>query len=213
MASPVCSSWRVHPSALAWCLPWLQWISAPTWSSLCCRMATCFPMVFSLDCRGISAPVHGAPFLPASSFTLVSAGLFHTHFPYNSTAQWFLPFLRCILPEVPPLWLWGSAVPYSGLVGAIWNLMCPTQNSPVFSLQWFFCIPSLSITLPYKPSTSIMTPLATFFKKCRRQRRYICCHYMLGHACLKNINVYSLPCGLEPKNRAVLLFFSQWGQT
>jgi len=38
-----------------------RWIAAPLWTSMGCRDMACLTMVFSTSCRGISAPVLGAP--------------------------------------------------------------------------------------------------------------------------------------------------------
>lgn len=44
MSSPVCSSFRTHPSVLTWCSPQAAvWIAAPAWSSICCRCQPVFP--------------------------------------------------------------------------------------------------------------------------------------------------------------------------
>ena len=53
-----------------------RWICAPPWSSMGYRGTTCFTMVFSRCCRGISALAQAAPSAPPSSLTLVSAALF-----------------------------------------------------------------------------------------------------------------------------------------
>jgi len=46
--------------------PWAAvWMSAPAWSSMGFRRTTCITMVF-MGCKGISAPVPGAPSLPLS---------------------------------------------------------------------------------------------------------------------------------------------------
>lgn len=107
-----------------------------------------------------------------SSLSLVSTAMFLTFFSLHSAAQWFLFFLKYVLPEVPLSWLLGSTVPYSGSTGAVWNQLCPVQDSLVLSSQRPPLQPPLSNTLPRKPSTNIMTSLATFFNKCRRQGIY-----------------------------------------
>ena len=67
----VTASFGAHPPAPARCPPRAAgWISAPPWTSMCCRGTTCITMVFIMGCRGISAPAPGAP---PSSLTLVSA--------------------------------------------------------------------------------------------------------------------------------------------
>lgn len=150
-------------------------------SSMVLRMfqvSTCFPMVFSTGCTGISAPVCGAPHL-SPSLTLVSAGMFLTHFfPLHSAAQCFLPFRKFDLSEVLPWWLLGSAVSYSGTIGAVWNELCPAQGDPGLSSQRPLLQPLLSKTLPHKQNISIMTSLTTFFNKYRRHRGCIYCCVM-----------------------------------
>jgi len=54
-----------------------RWISAPPWTSMGCRGTACLTMIFSTGCP--SAPVPGAPPLPPSSLTLVSAEQFLSH--------------------------------------------------------------------------------------------------------------------------------------
>ncbi|NXW38117.1 IL6RB protein, partial [Phaetusa simplex] len=49
-----------------------KWISAPLWTSMGYRGTACLAMVFTMDFRGISAPVAGASPPPPSSLTLPS---------------------------------------------------------------------------------------------------------------------------------------------
>lgn len=135
----------------------LQGIS--TWSgvgsSTGCNVDTCSDMVLhglqgdnlhyhglSMGCRGVSAPVPGAP-LPPPSLTLVFLGLFLTVFSsLLSLLCGILPFLKCVFPEAPPAWLMSSAVSHGGSIGAGWSLPCPAQGSP-----W----PFLTEALPCSP--------------------------------------------------------------
>jgi len=59
--------------------PGYRWISAPQWTSMGFRGTTCLTMVCSTSCRGIAAPVPGAPPPPPSSLTLVTAELLLSH--------------------------------------------------------------------------------------------------------------------------------------
>jgi len=70
--TPLCSSVGSSPGS--------RWISAPLWTSMVYKGTVCLTMVFSMGCRGISAPAPVAPPAPLSSLTLVSAGLFLEHF-------------------------------------------------------------------------------------------------------------------------------------
>jgi len=54
-----------------------RWISAPLWTPWAAEGQPASPLS---GCRGISAPVPGAPPPPPSSVTLVSAKLFLSHF-------------------------------------------------------------------------------------------------------------------------------------
>lgn len=56
------------------------WISSPTWYTMHCRGTAYSSMVPSRGCRGTSALVPGAPPPLPSSLTLVSVGLFLSHF-------------------------------------------------------------------------------------------------------------------------------------
>jgi len=47
-----------------------RWISAAPWTSMGYRGTTCLTMIFSTGCKGISAPVPGAPPSPPSSLGL-----------------------------------------------------------------------------------------------------------------------------------------------
>lgn len=71
-----------------------------------CRGTTCFTMVFSKGCRGISASVSGPPHSPPPLLTLVSAELFPSYLSQPSLSQimrsGFKPFLRHVITEVPP---------------------------------------------------------------------------------------------------------------
>jgi len=76
-----------------------RWISVPTWTSMGCRHTAC--LAFSMGCRGIAASVPGAPPPPTSSLTLVSAGLFLSHFltplsSYNCYRVFFFFFLNIL---------------------------------------------------------------------------------------------------------------------
>jgi len=56
-----------------------RWISVPLWTSMDCRGITYLTMVFFTGCRGICAPVPGAPPPSPASRTLLSAELFLSH--------------------------------------------------------------------------------------------------------------------------------------
>jgi len=69
-----------HPPAPTWGPPWAAGgyllHHGPPWAA---GVTICLTVVFSTGCRGISAPVPGAPPPPSSSLTLVSAELFLSH--------------------------------------------------------------------------------------------------------------------------------------
>lgn len=64
----------------------------------------------------MSAQALGGP--PA--LTLVLPQLLLTDFAPSSSLHemFFSPFLKRIIPETPPAWLWGLAVPCGGATGA-----------------------------------------------------------------------------------------------
>jgi len=79
-----------------------------------CRGTACLTMVFSIGCRGSSAPVPGAPPPPLSALSLVSAELFLPHsltllFPLQVRRSFF-PLLQYVITEVLPSSLMGSAL-------------------------------------------------------------------------------------------------------
>jgi len=69
----------------------------PLRNSMGCRRATCITVVFSVGCRGFSAPMSGAPPPPPSSQTMLSAEL----------------FLSCIFTPLPQVLLCSRVFPPS----------------------------------------------------------------------------------------------------
>jgi len=90
-------------------------IRALVWSSMGCRGPTCFTTVFTTCC---SAQVPGAP-LPPPFLTLMSAGLFLSHFSHPVSQllhSVFLAFLKYASTEAPLIWLKGSALSNVGFI-------------------------------------------------------------------------------------------------
>lgn len=134
------------------------WISAPVQSSAS-RDSTCFTIIFSVSCRGISilAPPH-----PPPSPAVVSAGLllmpFFSHFSLShSDVQHFYAFEKICFPStgIPSTqsWPWGSAVPCAGSVGAGWNWLCPAWSSPDLSSQRPLCSHPIAGAWALTPNT------------------------------------------------------------
>lgn len=119
--------------------------------------STCCTMVSSKHCvglRGISVLASGASLLLLSLVTFVVMGPFSYHFnpsilllcPYGS----FYPFLKYVLPEVPPVCLCGGSAGDSGkwlflhgaAPGLSWSSLqpCPPGNSGHASR---FCLTNL----------------------------------------------------------------------
>jgi len=132
-----------------------RWISAPPWTSVVFRVTGCLTMVFTTSCRGISAPMPGAPPSPRSSLTLVSAKFSLLSPAAKMTLHRFYFLLKCVITEVLPPSLMGSALASSQSIlemagigffrhrGSFWQL--PTRATPV--------VPAATKTLPFKPTT------------------------------------------------------------
>lgn len=102
----------------------------------------CSTMTVSMGCRGMllhqdlhhglqgklstrtaSSPAFSQSFAACRAVCL-------TAFPHSShCCAAFCPFLHAFSPELPPCWLWGSALPCGGLVGAVWNCQGLAQGS------------------------------------------------------------------------------------
>jgi len=111
-----CSLWAVHGLQLP--SGHVSLHCGPPWTP-------CFPMVFSMGCRGISAagkfPLQHLEHLLPLCWPWCSQGCF-SHSSSPLTRPWgVLPFLQYIFPEVPPTWLQGAAMPCCGSVRADWN--------------------------------------------------------------------------------------------
>lgn len=82
----------------------------------------------STGCRGISAPPWSTAFSSFSDLGVCTAvSLFF--FPLLHPVQCFLPFLKHVFTEVPPVWLTGSPVSCGGSAGASWNRLEPVVSS------------------------------------------------------------------------------------
>ena len=127
MCSPqTAASIKACPSAPVWGPPQAAvWLSAPLWSSMGCRETTCVTMFFSMGCRGISALTPRAPPPPPSPLTLVSSGLFLSHFSHSLShllCRIFYTFLKVLLQRHHQCHCWAQLCPKMGwldLVGTI----------------------------------------------------------------------------------------------
>lgn len=82
--------------------------------------------------RGIPAPVPGEPLAPPSSWTAprcLQAVLISLTPLSHSCHAAFLPFLRCILPEVLSSWLRDSTTPCGGFIGTGWSFQTSHSSS------------------------------------------------------------------------------------
>jgi len=78
-------------------------------SSMEYRGTTCYTMVFSTSCTGISALAPGAPPLSPSSPNLVSAGLLLLRFSHSSLFSVFYPCLNFLSQRCHQLHCWALA--------------------------------------------------------------------------------------------------------
>jgi len=92
-----------------------RWISAPPWTSMDCRGTACLTMVFTICKRRVSALTSRAP-PPPSFFTdldvcrVVSLTLSHSSLLTAFHHVFFLPLLKCVIPEALPPLLTGLAL-------------------------------------------------------------------------------------------------------
>ena len=125
-----------------------RWRSAPLWTFMGCWGTACLTMVFSMGCRGISAPAPGAPPpRPFSSLTLVSSYLFVS--PDGKCCYtWYFSFLNMLSQRCCHChWL---AQPWAA-VGPSWNqLVFPLSDIGEASSS-FSQKPTLYLPLLPKP--------------------------------------------------------------
>lgn len=122
-----------------------------------CRGTQYSTMVSHMGCTGISTPAPGAPPLPPSlNFALT--GLFFT-FLLLTLPRHVLSFLKYIFTEVPPSWLRGSALSYTGSIGASRSLPSGTRQPLVSSHR--SCLSASSFFTP----TNTLTPPPNGYNK------------------------------------------------
>lgn len=115
-----------------------KYSSAPAWGPpLVWERSSCSGVVSYKSYREIFAVTPGAPHHPPTPLTekmpSVCTAVSHL-FPSFSAHVRFSPFQKYIFPEVPPLWLRGSAVPCGELP------LPPTPNTNAASECQIFCI-------------------------------------------------------------------------
>jgi len=129
----VCRSWLQEPAP-----GWAPHGIHPTaWGpSIGCRGSGCLTMAFITGCRGVSAPVPGAPPPPPSSLILVSAESFLSRsltplFQLLFWSRFFFPLLKYVITEaLPPLLRQPLAkAELMGHGGSFWHLL--TEATPV----------------------------------------------------------------------------------
>lgn len=103
--------WTAPARFFPWCTVLQEWFGFPTWLQLLTEnllLCSLMGLVFSTDCRRISALVLEAP-APPPSLTLVSVGLFPSFSSLSQLLQSIpLPFLNYVITGGSPAWVIGS---------------------------------------------------------------------------------------------------------